>query len=86
MRRPLIALAVSLVMLVLWPGTAGAITFGQPDGNRHPQVGALLYDWDPDSPGPDVACTGTLIAARIFLTASHCLDADGQRALAVEAR
>ena len=79
MRRPLIALAISLVLLVVWPGTAGAITFGQPDGNRHPQVGAVLYDWNPDSPGPDVVCTGTLIAPRIFLTASHCFDGDGQR-------
>jgi secreted trypsin-like serine protease len=38
----------------------------------HPEVGALLADWDPDSPGLDILCSGTLIAPRVFLTASHC--------------
>ena len=36
--------------LLLQSATAGAITFGQPDENRHPNVGALLADYDPDSP------------------------------------
>ncbi len=51
---------------------AHAITFGQPDGDRHPSVGALLADHDPASPGPDVLCSGTLIAPNVVLTASHC--------------
>ena len=79
MRRPLPTLAVALVLVLLATGPAGAITFGQPDGNRHPQTGAVLYDWNPDSPGPDVACTGILIAPRVFLSASHCFEADRQR-------
>jgi hypothetical protein len=45
----------------------------QPDGNLHPNVGALVADWDPDSPGPDVFCSGTLIAPTVFLTAAHCI-------------
>jgi secreted trypsin-like serine protease len=53
---------------------AGAITFGKPDGNRHPYVGALLADHDPDSPGLDFLCSGTLIAPRVFQTAGHCTD------------
>ena len=67
-------LAVLLTMAALWlqAGSASAITFGQPDGNRHPNVGALLADYDPDSPGPDILCSGTLIGARVFLTAAHC--------------
>jgi secreted trypsin-like serine protease len=81
MRRPILVVLLGLLLLLASPGTAGAITFGQPDGNRHPQVGAVLYDWDDASPGPDVACTGTLIAPRVFLTASHCFDADGQRVM-----
>jgi hypothetical protein len=61
-------------------GPAGAITFGQPDGNRHPNVGALLAELDADSPGPELLCSGTLIAADVFLTAGHCtafLEAEG---------
>jgi secreted trypsin-like serine protease len=70
-RRLLLLLSLSLLAMTL-AGPAGAITFGQLDGNRHPEVGALLADWDADSPGLDVFCTGTLIAPTVFLTASHC--------------
>ena len=53
--------------------TANAITFGEPDGTRHPNVGALVADWNPDSPGPDQFCTGTLVSPTLFLTAAHCM-------------
>jgi secreted trypsin-like serine protease len=53
--------------------SAKAITFGEPDGERHPNVGALVADWNPDSPGPDQFCTGTLVSPTLFLTAAHCL-------------
>jgi secreted trypsin-like serine protease len=52
---------------------ANAITFGQPDGTRHPNVGALVADWNPDSPGPDQFCSGTLVSPTLFLTAAHCM-------------
>jgi secreted trypsin-like serine protease len=61
-----------LASLGLTVGAAQAITFGQPDGNRHPNVGTLLADLDPDSPGLDSFCSGTLIAPTVFLTAAHC--------------
>ncbi len=52
-------------------GTAGAITFGQLDGNTHPNVGALIAEWR--TPGiKEEFCSGTLIAPTVFLTASHC--------------
>jgi hypothetical protein len=79
-RKGLTVVLVAMASLVLTTGPAGAITFGQPDSNRHPNVGALLADWDPDSPGPDILCSGTLIAPRVFLTAAHCtadLEAEG---------
>jgi secreted trypsin-like serine protease len=63
------ACATAAVVVV----TANAITFGEPDGTRHPNVGALVADWNADSPGPDEFCTGTLVSQWLFLTAAHCL-------------
>jgi secreted trypsin-like serine protease len=79
-RKGLTVVLVVLAGLVLSIGPASAITFGQPDGNRHPNVGAVLADYDPDSPGPDILCSGTLITPTVFLTAAHCtafLEAEG---------
>lgn len=50
---------------------AGAITFGELDGELHPNVGALLIG-DSDG-GYTSICTGTLIDEDVFLTAAHCL-------------
>jgi secreted trypsin-like serine protease len=80
MRRNLLIVLLAVAALLLPAATANAITFGQPDGNLHPNVGALVADWDPDSPGPDIICSGTLIAPTVFLTAAHCtafLEAEG---------
>ena len=70
MRKLLLPLVAAAALLVAAP--AGAITFGQIDGNRHPNVGALFADYDPAVPGPDLLCSGTLISPTVFLTASHC--------------
>src|SRR4029453_19325017 len=64
-----IACAVASVMAV----GAQAITFGEPDGTRHPYVGALVADWNEDSPGPDQFCSGTLVTPTLFRTAAHCM-------------
>jgi secreted trypsin-like serine protease len=68
-RKSLIWIAVLAIMLAVVPA-AGAITFGQPDGNEHPNVGAMIMK------GPDgvesLYCSGTLIAPDVFLTAAHC--------------
>lgn len=66
-------LALVLVIAAVAATAANAITFGEPDGNRHPNVGALVADWNPDSPGPDQFCTGTLVRPTLFLTAAHCM-------------
>jgi hypothetical protein len=71
-RRTAALVAPVLVGAILaGAGVAHAITFGQPDGNRHPNVGALLADWDDESPGPDILCSGTLIGSDVYLTAGH---------------
>jgi secreted trypsin-like serine protease len=61
---------------------AGAITYGQLDGNGHPNVGAIVAEYA--TPGQkDLFCSGTLISPTVFLTAAHCtsyLEANGLRA------
>ena len=49
--------------------TALAVTYGQPDGNRHPEVGALVGNF---TSGTFPYCSGTLISPTVFLTAAHC--------------
>jgi Trypsin len=51
--------------------TADAITFGQPDGNGHPNTGGLVYPQQ-FSDGTWLYCSGTLISPTVFLTAAHC--------------
>jgi hypothetical protein len=70
MRKLLLAAVVAAAVLPTTP--AGAITFGQLDGNRHPYVGALIADWNPEVEGSELLCSGTLISPTVFMTASHC--------------
>ena len=65
---------LALAALVVGALPASGITFGQLDGNLHPNTGALVADYDPTSPGPDLLCSGTLISSTVFLTAGHCTD------------
>src|SRR5437762_2343685 len=71
-RLPILAFAAALACLGMAP--AHAITQGQPDGGLHPNVGAVLADYDGQSPGPDIVCSGTLIAPTVFLTVAHCIE------------
>jgi hypothetical protein len=72
-RRRLTALvATGLAVLAVGAGGAGAITNGSPDGDQHPYVGFMIginftqeVAW---------ACSGSLIAESVFLTAGHCTD------------
>ena len=52
-------------------GAALAITNGGPDGNGHPEVGALLAQ-HAFSDATWEECSGTLISPTVFLTAAHC--------------
>ena len=69
MRKGLVVFAAILCLAIT--GTAGAITNGQPDGNTHRNVGALLAP-QAYSDGTWASCSGTLISPTVFLTAAHC--------------
>jgi Trypsin len=63
--------AMVLLAAVASGGVAQAITYGQADGNKHPNVGALVVTVD----GQNYPyCSGTLISPTVFLTAAHCGD------------
>ena len=71
MRRGTLALLSLCAAALLHTGPAGAIVNGQLDGNRHPEVGALIAEF-PQPGQKAVLCSGTLIAPKVFLTAGHC--------------
>ena len=66
-----LAVILLLVTLLAMTTPAHAITYGELDGNRHPNVGGLVaavaY-----SDGTWLYCSGTLISPTVFLTAAHC--------------
>jgi hypothetical protein len=78
MRRVLLLMAMMTLAIVLASGVAQAIINGEPDTgpNAHPYVGALVSV--PPSgqfKGQRIpVCSGTLVSARVFLTAGHCTD------------
>jgi hypothetical protein len=71
MRRFLLALTLSLILVVALALPAGAVTNGQPDAGRHPYVGLIIFD---DADGPAWRCSGTLLSPTVVLTAGHCTE------------
>jgi V8-like Glu-specific endopeptidase len=69
MRKNMIVVLVVLSLSLLLAVTAKAITYGQPDGNQHPNVGALVGTFNGQT---YPYCSGTLISPTVFLTAAHC--------------
>jgi secreted trypsin-like serine protease len=69
-KRSRLYLAAVLAALVVAVPVAYGITFGQPDGNTHPYVGALAIEWNSEM---IQICSGTLVAPQVFLTAAHCV-------------
>ncbi len=71
-RLPLSLVGLTLALLaslMLAVAPAAAITYGQPDGERHPNVGALVGTFNGQT---YPYCSGTLISPTVFLTAAHC--------------
>lgn len=65
--------AVAGVLMALVGAPALAITWGQPDGNAHPNVVAVLFQ----RPDGLYSCTGTLLTPYVVLTAGHCTEEGG---------
>jgi hypothetical protein len=70
-KRFLATFLLPAALLVISVVPALAITYGEPDGDGHPNVGAMIVDFG-DGRGPRQICSGTLISPTVFLTASHC--------------
>ena len=67
-KKLFVVVMIVVILMVLVP-VAQAITFGQPDGDGHPNVGAMIVQ-EPDGK-KYLYCSGTLIAPNVFLTAAH---------------
>jgi Trypsin len=59
--------------MALLASPAGAIQGGVPDGNGHPNVGLSVFLWHNI---PLWRCSGTMVAAKVYLTAGHCTGLD----------
>lgn len=57
---------LTVTAMCAFPAGASAIVAGQPDGNAHPNAGVLALDGE-------LACSGTLVAPQLVLTAGHCV-------------
>jgi hypothetical protein len=77
LRRAARAGALCLVAVVASGGAAHAVAPGIPTGpTAFPATGALIVF---DEKAPRLACTGTLIAPDVVLTAAHCMVFLGRR-------
>ena len=70
MKRKVLTSVIVFLILMSWVTPVFAISYGTFDGVDHPFVGSMVlrvpnegvYQW----------CSGTLIAPKVFMTASHC--------------
>jgi Trypsin len=68
MKFRLYVFIAAIALAVITANPAAAIIGGQPDGNGHPNVGAL----DLRPIGFPIPCSGTLISPTVYVTAGHC--------------
>lgn len=81
MRRITALIAALVLSLAASSIPANAVTDGELDGNAHPYVGLMVaHGVNPNTGafGPLWRCSGTLLSARLFLTAGHCTEAPAE--------
>jgi hypothetical protein len=69
----LTAIAAATAAVALLSAPAGAVQGGTPDGNGHPNVGLSVFLYHGI---PLWRCSGTMVAARVYVTAGHCTGID----------
>jgi hypothetical protein len=69
-RRLAASAAAILACVCALAGGAGAIVYGTPDGDAHPNVGLILFY----TPEGRFRCSATLISPTVLVTAAHCTD------------
>jgi hypothetical protein len=65
--------SVLITVLLVSGALLRAVTFGEPDGSRHPYVGAIIFQ----TASGYYSCSGTLLSPTVFLTAGHCTEEAG---------
>jgi hypothetical protein len=75
MRNKFALFFTTLAMLVASAAPAGAIQFGNVDGDDHPYVGMVLF-FDAREQAW-FRCSGSMINETVFITAGHCMFAVG---------
>lgn len=79
--RKTIAVLIGLLLGALAAAPVWAAWGGQADGDRHPMVGALFFDWvaDGEIAAYELSCSGSYAGVSkdglhdVFLTAGHCV-------------
>jgi len=69
----LTAIAAAVAAVALLTAPAGAVQGGTPDGNGHPNVGLSVFYYHHV---PLWRCSGTMVAANVYVTAGHCTGID----------
>lgn len=68
-------LVLAAATAALFAGAAvHAVTFGEPDGTKHPYVGTILFQ----RPSGYYSCSATLMSPTVLLTAGHCTEEAGE--------
>jgi hypothetical protein len=72
LRRLALVVTAALTLTVTGALPATAITGGEPDGNRHPNVGMIAFYDAADH--LRYRCSATLISPTVLITAAHCTE------------